>query len=394
MAVPQKTTKPSRFKGLNFIEHPLKKFIKEKKYAWMHQGKGINVLACLCQAAVNNCIKDGDGGFVIKDVKVTFGSDNIYLDGRTQQVLYYIIQLYTSKVGKKPNSEAIMENRNIIINISEVAALFDMTYQGARLMLAKAIETLYHISVSWVRHKEVYKNKKKVSLTQNVKLRFLTRVDEMSLQEKDIRAGKTRTRGCFVVRLEEDFARYLPSASTMWFPLALYRVVPVRQTCAFAFGLRLVLQYRYSKYKKNKFMANFIGVEVLLNSTTELPNHECIKDKGEMARRIIIPFMKGLDALVTVGVLETWNFVNRNTGVAVPMEVIKKIRYKAFIQLYVYFKLCDYPGMEDLDFGSSVVGWLESFGCFDSDNYVQNVFVPVKEIAGIPGYAGAQPTLF
>lgn len=393
MALPVKNKRvASRFNGLSYIQSPLK--AKTKKYAWIHQGKGINVLACLCQSAVKSCINAGEGGFDIKDVKVTFDSNNIYLDGRTQQVLYYIIQLFTDKVGKKPSEETILANRNIVLSVSDVAELFNMTYQGAWKMLDKAIDTLYYVSVAWKQTYEIYKGKnKKMPVEKKVKLRFLTRIESISVEDNDSDT-KLSSRGCFIVRLEEDFARYLPSASTMWYPLALYRVVPVRMTCAFAFGIRLALQYRYAKYKKNKFLANFIRVEVLVFSSTELPNHEYFKDKGEMSRKIILPFIRGLDSLVSVGVLETWCFIDSANGKEVPLEVIRKIRYKQFVRLYVYFKLVDYPGKEDFDYDESVAMWLENLGTSEIDTITKADSVPIKNDGISAGFVGVQPSLF
>ncbi len=381
--------------GLTPIKHPLDKLLRKQKFVSMHQGTAINVLAGIGQVAVKNCLDCGSLGFLRNDVEIVFDNRNIYLDGRTQQVLYYIIQLYISKVGKKPSDQTIIENLDLVIKVSDVARLFGMTLLGAKKMLKRAILTLYYLSVAWKEKKDVYEGKKKITIKDKVRIRFLSRIDEreVTIENIDDPPEETReeldpgclddslykiSRGYYIVRLERSFAKYLPWAPTLWYPLALYRIVPVRQSNAFAFGLQLVLHFRMNKEK-------FVEVKVLLNCTTDIPFHDSIKEKGEMSRKIIIPFIKGMDALVTVGVLKYWYFLDPVTLKKVPEDVMRRIRYDDFEKLYVYYVLLDYPGLADDD---------ETNTHITENSEICDLVIEASGKDKLVSYGYTQPTLF
>lgn len=333
-----------KFPGVFFFK---KTKTHKERYSWLYQGKGINALAAINQAMVDEAVAGGQQGIVKDGVSVSFSpglsAKELILDDRTAQVFFYIIQIYAKNLGDAHclTVEDMMRSRYVGIKVSEVARLFNMTVRGARKMLEKAIDTLYNLSVEWEETEKHFVEGREINTVNKFRFRLLTRVNEFGIRFGQ--RGKLRT-GYVRVALEPDFARYLPTANGVWFPTALYGISPSRQPGAFGIGLKMVLHYRMNYYKKNK---DVIGVETLLSAATDIPNYNAIKSKGEISRRIMRPFIRALETLVEKGILVTWDFREPTTESVVPVDLVSAgIPYEDFRMLNVRFTLTEYPKLD------------------------------------------------
>lgn len=318
-----------------------KRQTRSEKYAWLYQGKGINILSAIGQNMVDEAIANGNNRIMKEGVLVSFSSKNLVLDDRTVQVLFYIIQKYV----KKSRNASFFTNNNILehfcveLKITDVAEVFNLTVRGTRKMLDRAINSLYDLSVDWEEKiKTSTVNGDSVQHFDGHRFRFLSHIDEHVENDSDgcFRSGFIR------VALEPEFSRYLlNSANGIWFPVALYGLSPSRYPASFAIGLKLILHFRMNYYKANR---NYINVETLLSATTSIPNYLAIKNRGEISRRIYRPLIRAMDALVSEGIISEWSFINPYTESEVsPGRVLNKMNYKEFKILSINFKISDYP---------------------------------------------------
>jgi len=94
---------------------------------------------------------------------------------------------------------------------------------------------------------------------------------------------------------------------------------------SFYFSERIGTHKNMNYYKSN---ADIIGVKTLLESTSELPKYEDIKETGEITRRIIDPFERDMDAMIN----PKWNYCGTN-GVQIDAPEGYKEFEKALIKL-------------------------------------------------------------
>lgn len=323
-----------------------------QRYAWLYQGKGINVLSTINQAMIDDAIENGRRGIEKDGVSILFSPEmstkETFLGDRTVQVLFYIIQIFAGNLKKLHGGiykelrfipdEDIMRSRYVDIKISDVANLFKMTTHGARKMLNRAIDVLYELSLKWKEDKKCTHFGEDIYANAKFRFRLLTRVNEYNIYSGD---NKKLRSGYIRVALEPDFARYLPTANGTWFPIALYEIAPSRHPGAFGIGLKMTVHYRMNRHKKNR---NVLSVESLLNVATDIPSYDVIKNKGEISRRIIRPFVRALETLEEKNVLKKWEFIVPNTNIVVPVDyVLNKITYDEIKMINVHFSLLEYP---------------------------------------------------
>ena len=314
---------------------------RSEKYAWLYQGKGINILSAIGQNMVDEAVANEHNSIMKEGVLVSFSSKNLVLDDRTIQVLFYIIQTYV----KKNNKASFFTNINILerycveLKITDVADVFNLTVRGTRKMLDRAINSLYELSVDWEEKRKVSTvDGDSVQIFDRYRFRLLSHINVHDENDSD---GCFRS-GIIRVALAPEFSRYLlNSANGIWFPVALYSLSPSRYPASFAIGLKLILHFRMNYYKANR---NYINVETLLSATTSIPNYLAIKNRGEISRRIYRPLIRAMDALVSEGVISEWSFINLYTESEVsPGHVLNKMNYKEFKILSINFKISDYP---------------------------------------------------
>jgi len=366
--------------GIAFIPAKPKFVVNPKKYAYMLQGKGINVLSLLNQSMVDQALKEHKDGVLKNDVSIFFHTDNLVIHSRAQQFLYYIIQSYIKNRSKKSNvvkepetsvDTAVEENSlfdskgfahnlpdvsgtdadssvhdslfnddrlAVEMSFADIAKTFGLhSYRSAKQLAQKAVWTLYNLSVEWSEKKITNENADGYVEDNNYHaIRFLS--------ELDVRYSKIYTKNrCFLngwgtitVWLTPKFASYLDKyAHMMWYPLALYKASPKYDANAFPFGLKLALHMRMSR-------VNHINVLRLLESTPDIIPYTLLCNKGKVREKIIVPFERALNHLLDLRVITNWFYYDPLLGEKLCPSLPKGFRYKKFITLDVYFNLNDY----------------------------------------------------
>ena len=373
----------SRYK-MQLIPAKPKYVVKPKKYAFMLQGKGINVLALLNQTMVDDAKNEGKEGVLKNGVAIFFHTDNLVIHSRVQQFLCYIIQTYIANrrrkaaeakkaLAKKTDStdkkndaiqtvlfddvdETVLPDAinnvasefedSVLLNddklavemtIADIAKVFDVNYRSAKRLAQKAVWTLYNLSVEWFE-----KGRTKTAEGYEEEgiyhtIRFLSELDVRYIE-------KYRKNRCFVtgwgtitVWLTSKFAAYLDKqAHKMWYPLALYRISPQYDSNAYPFGLKLALHVRMCH-------TNNIKVPLLLDATPYITPYEYLGNKAKVHEKIIEPFERGLNNLVHYGVLKYWYFYEPVTQLDLGNKLRLNFRYANFVNLIVFFELVDYP---------------------------------------------------
>jgi hypothetical protein len=172
---------------------------------------------------------------------------------------------------------------------------------------------------------------------------------DMSIDWTENRGGKKRRygqmrvidryevkNGVLYANFALGMAEYLTQAYIMQFPLALLKT-DNRNPNVFSLGYKLAFHYGL-KNNRTKGTHNFVSVEALVNSCSDLPSFEEASASRQVKQRIIKPFERALCSLAEQGVLESWCYCDEDR-VPFGEEKSANISYLEFIGSYVLFEL-------------------------------------------------------
>ena len=345
------------YRGWNLVKKVDSRRERKAKYLYTKQGKGINVLACIGRSFVDYALTQGYSQLYIADFTLYLNYRDIYLDFRAQQVLTYIIHLFVCQLGSKPTDDDYLRASQITLDVRDVAEIFDMSVHGARKMLCRAVDALYSVDISWV---EKSKKPDKNGVYQNRKfcrMRILSDYENDEVIKNSVSKPSVRHESVIVdnklsVSLGRRFARYVAQSYSIYYPEAIFRIVPTRMSNAFPFAIKLLTMYKMNRKNSNYHLCS---VDALLKSSTDIPMYGDILKTGEISRKIINPTIYGLECLQRLDILDYWFFVDKN-GNKVSIDDVRSFGFAKFNQLAVIYDLVDYPNSKNkskaLDSGS------------------------------------------
>lgn len=151
----------------------------------------------------------------------------------------------------------------------------------------------------------------------------------------------TYSRGKVEVLLSDRMWLYLRDHSNpMPFNKNIFRINGNNNPNAYYFATKLFNHHNMNLTKPN---ANRISVSTLLKGAPSIPSHdEVLAGNGNTTARIVERFERDLDALVDLGILESWEYCN-SKGEPLADEQIDLKNYDVFSQLLINFELKDYP---------------------------------------------------
>ena len=315
----------------------------------VRESKGINKLVGLTDA-INYLAQPvaGNPGFVVyhdSDFSLAFPANKIFFDGRLQQVLFYIIQLFNRKIDVNAPDVDYNEASVIEIDVRDFARVFHLSDWGARQVLVRAVNSLFSL---YVRFNDVDYSQQGKDYFVNETTRIFRILDELDYTKtskapslEDLLGHNCKIVNCkLTVMLYSNFAKYLPKAYAMWFPQALYAISPARYPNAFAFAVRILAHFRMRYDTKT---SNRIGVSVLINGTMGIPKPDQLPKHRSVYRFVVLPVKRALDGLVKYGVLLDWAFIDSSNKL-VDVQNMRYVKYKDFFNtLDVIFILKDYP---------------------------------------------------
>lgn len=154
-----------------------------------------------------------------------------------------------------------------------------------------------------------------------------------------------RGRKYFIV-LNKDAVSYLLDGNYITnIPAALWHTADVDFPSAFSIGYELSIFYSMNRGKTNQ---GIVSVRSLLERISDIPKPDELKDDPHITDRLIKPLDDSLDHLQEIGVLEQWEWANKNKE-PITDEQFRQFIDKpkgvlaAFLELYLIYKMKDYP---------------------------------------------------
>ena len=326
---------------------------QKQKFAYFKQGRGMFPFWGMSQHQVEDALQkepmdDGSWSFKWDRSLVNIYQANTFLDGRTQQVMVFLLHKFFQKEGFDIKDEVPLKHRMISFSIADTLDLFGLSYHGAKKMFDRALQSLAHISLTVKDFEPEVRDGVDGVIPSYSFFNFLDGIDVNGgwiplSKVKSLRNSLfaySLEHGVITVTLSERFVLYLGKAYPFWFPLSLYKVVPARSPSAFAIGMKLAWNYYMNHDDDN---GSKIGVEKLLAATTEIPVYKDLPPHASVVRQIIEPLTNALNLLVSLGMLSFWKFVDKQDN-DVAFEKRQKVSYETFFKYCsVEYKLLDYP---------------------------------------------------
>jgi len=261
--------------------------------------------------------------------------NNLRLDVSTQKVLDILQEKLTTSIsyGQEASLEQIDEARAVSLSVKEymeISGLKDR--KTAKKQVEEAVKTLFNLYLTWKDNGENGKSP--------IPYAYVRILDAIGV---DI--DNPVNNGVVCVKFSTDIAKYLSKAQIMLYPQKLYTINSKLHTHSFYMGRKLAEHHNMNINKKN---SNRISVKKLLEALPDMPTYKDVMGKaGQVTKRIIDPFEKNIEALVTeYDVLESWHYCIKN-GAPIPEEQLKNYDYKTWITWQIEFKLVDYPNQEE-----------------------------------------------
>lgn len=137
------------------------------------------------------------------------------------------------------------------------------------------------------------------------------------------------------VNFTPEFLNYYQSIKyVMYLPKDFFKIDVRYNPNSFLMGVKLVSHYNINNNKLNQRNKNILGVKTLLKYCPKIPKYDDeFKSNGGLNQRIIQPFVRDLDKLNTLNIID-WYFLDENNNV-VDKNSIKN--YIDFIKLKVRF---------------------------------------------------------
>ena len=331
-------------------------------YVPMFQSNVTNHLSCFSQKLVERFLQGGKGDV---ELPIAWKRDNdviywivprkVNLNGRTHQMFDYIVQKFTSKVSANASKEIIVKNKEMTLDLHEIATLFNISMHSTREMVVRTIRSLQNIKIEQLNISVKDRKSKPVDATvwSSVILQSIgTTIDAKSIKNSKVK-----------VILGDKLAEYLPTAPIVPASLALFAVNTAKYPNAYAIGKRLNLLFKMNFYKERK---NIVSVVELLSVAPDLPKREDLRLIGGLYQRIIGPFIRDLNALVRYGVIKEWYFIDNITKSRY-VGNLSKLSYDKFVAMNVFFDFEKFPMketnlFEDLDDNDEEIPLVDSAG--------------------------------
>lgn len=299
----------------------------------VYQNRNLNSLAYITSktfAGINTQEYINDDGLIHIEknhTKFYFNPSYIAVSDRTQQLLMFYIERFTSDVPHGATKEVALEYKIIKFTVAELAREFNLTPKQARTMAIECSLSLQSMVVQW----EDKRNGKKMFHSTNILQGF-------DYYEKDV-INPSVKRGEMQVTFADRFAEILPNLYIMWYPTVLRKISPRLYSSANAFGIQISEHFNFRFGTKDE---NRIKVSLLLDATKDIPMYEkVLNGAGQFGKRIFEPFKRNMDALVRVGFLKEWD-LEYETEI-IPRDLYKGMRYKKFYACVVNFEINNFP---------------------------------------------------
>lgn len=260
------------------------------------------------------------------------------LDTPTHKLLDALTIVFTQNVTDKKhlNESDLDQQRTITLSIDDYMSLCGLKdKKEAKKQLKKATDTLFNIALEWEETiKYVLEGKRRAKTEQvHIRLRVCDKLAEF------------KRGGNLVFSFSYDLAKYLAKTTgyIMPYPNKLFTLSAKYNPNSYYMGRRIVEHHNMNIAKNN---ATTIAVKTLLDATPELPSYEDVMSGNKnIYDRIIAPFERDLTALVDAGVLESWEYCNSKKA-PLTQDQRNGLSYEIFSELYISFKLADYPNQE------------------------------------------------
>ena len=153
--------------------------------------------------------------------------------------------------------------------------------------------------------------------------------------------GKGRIKcGKAEVVLDYDFAKYLAEGYYMPLHIALLKVNVKLNPYSCPIGWKLCTLYNINYDKPAR--RGRTTVKTILDAVKAIPRYDEISSKGQIYNRIIAPFNRDLQNLVSLGML-SYCYYETPDGERIEGDKLGKLSYLEFSSLYVFFELKAYP---------------------------------------------------
>ena len=326
-------------------------------YAPIFQSPVTNNLSMFSLNLIKRFLKKNDGNVELPvarrlDDNVVYWifPKRVNMSCRTAQMFDYIVTKFTAKVPANAPKDVINANKEMILDLHEISALFKMSMHSTRELVIETINNLQNIKIEQLNISVRCRNKKPEDATvwKSVILQGVgCSVDESSIKNSKIK-----------VILGDKLAEYLPSASIMPYSVALFSIKTTKFPNAYALGKHLNVLYKMNFYKPRR---NIVSVAELVDVAPDIPKRETLNVIGGLRQRIIRPFIRDMNALVDYGVIKCWYFIDNVTNERFEGDM-DSLDYDKFINMKVYFDFIDFPMKEESLFEGAEVELINADG--------------------------------
>ena len=304
---------------------------EESSYSKVFQGKPINAYISSSSRESEEDQITGVSKIQSEGVIITFDrqlSPNV-INPLTFKALIILLTIATKQL---PSREAITDeliNRGRKVKISvrdykEACALNDT--KTAREQLNRVIRALSTINFEW--DETDGKSKHHYSMP----LAGLVITEE----------SKVIQNGVAEFWLNFDMAKYLCNAYIMPYNPALLTISTHSNPASLPMGWKLTALHNMNQDKPNSEKTT---VKTLLKAAeNSIPRYEDIAAIGGIYERITKPFHRDMEALVTAGILETFDYFDADWHLVLP-EKLKSLSFKEFQALNIQYIIKDYPAI-------------------------------------------------
>lgn len=375
-------TDKKRKDALPVLSQPLPSSAKRNTYLKTLQSKGLNAISALGTRGIRSSyerrrsellaaggVQGTLPGFEDKIAAEVYveKSDVTYVinhpmshsfTGRTEQVLWFLVQRFTESVKPWNKSPAdIAKCRRIMLDLHEMRAAFGLKdAKTAKETLENALWTLLDTEIRWTERTyqkiEGSSGKGKPVGTLKWKANIISAigVGEMLVQPKEVNKDKKGLqnpvafrRGFLVVELSEALVGNLVANNfTMYFPEKVFLINPLYYRNSVSMSFKLADHYNQNIGKRNQ---HTISVVSLMENAPDLPSYtEVMNTKGKhVYQQILRPFIRDLLYLKEFGILKECYFF-KEPKKPIPEAELKSFKYDDFRTLKVHFEFLQHPG--------------------------------------------------
>lgn len=144
------------------------------------------------------------------------------------------------------------------------------------------------------------------------------------------------------VALTPEFVNYYNTLPKMYLPTKIFEIDTRYNPNAFY--ILWELAYQHNVNRNNKERANTISVKTLLNYCPKIPDYNEIKESGQIYQRIIQPFERDMQALLSI---IDWYYI----GIFDTKQPLGKKRLSEFLELKLHFIFKNMPKNSRLAIG-------------------------------------------